>query len=166
MFNQENIEVLTQPIVPIALHGVNPRTIMGNIEWGKRKKEWQAKANHHCMICGRYIAHKPGDWMALHERYEYDLDRLIQKFTGYIILCEDCHNYIHQGRMQILVNQGALKPEEYERVIEHGDRLLKEAGLTKIRMSKYLVTDPSWQLEFNGRLYNKSNMRSGGKAIS
>ncbi len=68
--------------------------------------------------------------------------------------------------MRILVNQGTLKPEEYERVIKRGDQLLEEAGLAKIRMPKHLVTDPGWQLEFNGRLYNKSNIRSGGKAIS
>lgn len=43
------------------------------------KKEYQQKADHHCMICKEYVSHKPGDWLELHEKYDYDFDNLIQK---------------------------------------------------------------------------------------
>lgn len=45
------VTVLTQPPVPPALHYVNPRTIMGEFEWNKLKKQYRLLADHHCMIC-------------------------------------------------------------------------------------------------------------------
>lgn len=49
------VTVLTQPPVPPALHYVNPRTIMGEFEWNKLKKQYRLLADHHCMNCQRSV---------------------------------------------------------------------------------------------------------------
>ncbi len=37
----KNVSILSHTILPVALHGKNPRTIMGETEWNKVKKEKQ-----------------------------------------------------------------------------------------------------------------------------
>lgn len=53
----ENIPLLAKPILHYTIFGVAPREIMGEVAFKKVKNEVQARADHHCEICGRYVAH-------------------------------------------------------------------------------------------------------------
>lgn len=99
---KESVKVLTQTILPFSLHEINPRTIMGEKEWKKIKKDTQTKANHHCQCCGRYVKHISGDWLETHEMYNVDLEAHEFELTGFVGLCKDCHNYIHVGTQKKL----------------------------------------------------------------
>jgi DNA polymerase-3 subunit epsilon len=50
-----------------------------------------------CGICGKSVP----DGLHLHEKWEFDDERLIQKLVGFIPICEDCHNAIHYGKCHI-----------------------------------------------------------------
>ncbi len=148
------VTVLTQPPVPPALHYVNLRTIMGEFEWNKLKKQYRLLADHHCMICQRYVSHTAGDWLELHEQYEYDFVNLIQTLTGYVSICHECHMYIHTGFWGLQLQQGTISLEKYQQVITKGDALLQEFGLQKIVYpSDACFYDPEWKLSFGGMLY-------------
>ena len=51
-----------------------------------------------CSICGKSV---PDD-LHLHEKWEFDDERLIQKLAGFKPVCEDCHNAIHYGRSSMV----------------------------------------------------------------
>jgi hypothetical protein len=80
-----NVDILAQTILPVALHGINPRTIMGDVAWNVIKKRAQQKANRHCMACGRFVAHKPGDWLECHEVYDFDLEKKEATIKNYVL---------------------------------------------------------------------------------
>lgn len=152
------VQILTQPVVPFALHYVTPRTIMGKSKWDQLKKEFREKADHHCMICNDYVSHTPGDWLELHEKYDYDFENLIQKLTGYVSICHRCHMYIHQGLLNIQLQKGQITQEKYNEIKDHGDQLLKQFGLSKITYpSQEVFISANWQLDFNGNKYQNNN---------
>ncbi|WP_261980521.1 hypothetical protein [Lactiplantibacillus plantarum] len=151
------VKILTQPVVPLALHYLAPRKIMGISQWNKLKQEYRLKANHHCMICQDYVQHVPGDYLELHEQYDYDFTNLIQHLTGYVSICHNCHMYIHQGLLGIYLQRGNITKDKYNFIINKGDNLLKEFNLTKILYpSRAVWENENWQLEFNGQLYSKN----------
>ena len=150
---KESVTVLTQTILPFSLHGVNPRTIMGEDEWTKVKKETQKRTDHHCMCCGREVKHVPGDWIETHEMYSVDLESHIFELSGFVGLCNECHSFIHQGRLRILVTEGKMKMSEYERIIRHGESLLKQFGLSKLDLPGEEIKNPEWKLLHNGECY-------------
>lgn len=150
----ETVKVLTQPIVPPALHYVTPRKIMGKSKWDKLKKEYRLVADHHCMICQRYVSHISGDWLELHERYEYDFENLIQRLSGYVSICHECHMFIHQGLLRIQLQNGEITAKEYQKILDKGNGLLQQFGLQKITYSsKEVFLSPDWKLEFEGEMY-------------
>lgn len=146
----EMIKILTQLIVPQSLHYITPRSIMGFTCWEDLKKKYRIIANHHCMICNRYVSHTPDDWLELHESYEYDYENRIQKLVGYVSICHECHMYIHQGLLQIQLTNGDISYEQYEKILNKGDSLLNKYHLEK-------EVDPgdgeNWRLSYQGKLY-------------
>lgn len=150
---RESVQILTQTILPFALHGVNPRTIMGEAEWNKVKHQVQRESMHECMCCGRYIRHVPGDWIETHEVYNFDIDKKEVKLIGFVGLCGECHNFIHQGRLRIMVLQGRISIEEYRKIIIHGNRLLQRFGLTKQGLPADEIENPNWYLLYDGKKY-------------
>lgn len=154
-YKKEMIEILTQPIIPIYLHGVNPRSIMGDNRWNKIKKEVQKEANHHCMICGDFVSHKHGDWLNTHEIYEYDYDNFIQKLNGYVGICTSCHEFIHQGHLNIQYHNGFVSEEERNAIIKKGNELLSMFGLKKENMPDDVLKNKNWKLLFENNFYQK-----------
>ncbi len=154
---KESVEILTQTILPFSLHGINPRTIMGEAEWDKVKHRVQKESYHECMCCGRYIRHVPGDWIETHEMYSIDLDKHEFQLTGFVGLCNECHSYIHQGRLRILLMQGKISFADYERIIQHGNQLLQRFGLAKKDLPPEEIENPDWYLLYNGEKYSVSH---------
>ena len=153
---KESVEILTQTILPFSLHGINPRTIMGEKEWDKVKHQVQKESLHECMCCGRYIRHIPGDWIETHEIYDFDINKKEAKLIGFVGLCNECHSYIHQGRLRILLMQGRISTDEYQRIIHHGNQLLQQFGLVKKDLPSEEIENSAWYLLYNGEKYRNN----------
>jgi hypothetical protein len=54
--------------------------------------------------------------MNLHEIWNYDDLKHIQKLDGFILLCQMCHHVKHIGLARILANEGKL---DYSEVMKH-----------------------------------------------
>jgi len=122
-------EILTQPNIPKPLHGVAPRTIMGQKWWDKTRQEVYASTDYHCIACGTPKAEVKGPkWLEAHEYWE------INYYTGTAIiksiqpLCHYCHNFIHSGRLSKIVYVQKSE-DEVRRILEHGFRVLKQHKL-------------------------------------
>ena len=96
--------LLFHPNIPKPLHGLAPRIILGETWWQTTKKEAKAKLNQHCWACGIHkSSSKYHQWLEAHECYSinYGLGRV--EYVGTCALCHACHNYIHDGRMLMMV---------------------------------------------------------------
>jgi hypothetical protein len=152
-----NVEILTQTILPYSIHGVNPRVIMGESAWRKIVAEKQKEANHHCKSCGEYVAHVPGDYLECHEIYDIDSVKREFKLGGFVCLCKKCHQYIHQGRLRMLVAEGAITEKYYNEIITRGNKLLSDKGLKKNDFSPEEIKNPHWYLLYEGKRYSNHN---------
>ena len=54
--------------------------------------------------------------MNLHELWNYDDEKHIQKLEGFVLLCKMCHHIKHLGLAGILANEGKL---DYNEVRKH-----------------------------------------------
>jgi len=158
----EKVRVLTQPIVPVILHGLNPRNLMKSSEWDKLKKQYREKANHHCMICQRYVSHSRGDWLELHEVYEYDYENLIQKIVDFVSICKECHMFIHLGRTEALVSEGKITSAKFMDILNIGMFLLQSFDLLNeknenLRKMQSVLHEKDWKLEWQGNTYRPAD---------
>lgn len=108
------------------MHGVAPRTVLGDKWWNAERRAAYKRTENHCLACGVHKSqaeyHK---WLESHE--QYDIDYLLgrMRYVGAVPLCHFCHNYIHRGRLQALLEQGRVHHAKYVAIIQHGDRVLK-----------------------------------------
>lgn len=136
------------------MHLVSPRAIMGNGWWDKQRQKAYASTDYHCAACevhktqALYKQH-----LEAHEVYEmdYPMGRMI--FQEIVPLCHACHNYIHCGRMQAMVDQGKMFEGKMKAIKERGDRLLEMAGLEHPPPPARIAKWSRWRLEFNGKTY-------------
>jgi hypothetical protein len=82
---------LVMEIVPSQLHYKNPRTLMGDIKWRELKNSIFAKEGRKCWICSSPIQ------LELHEFFDYDERKKIQKLKAFHHLCKKCHIIKHPG---------------------------------------------------------------------
>lgn len=159
-------EILLQPNIPKPLHQVNPRSILGSSWWNKTRKAAYASTGFHCLACG---VHKDKatyrQWLEGHEVYEidYSLGRLTYLYTA--PLCHFCHNFIHDGRLANLLQQGKIHHHKYAAILKHGDAVLRAANLRKLSLEDReregrrrevlggLAKWEDWRLELDGVLY-------------
>jgi len=122
-------EILTHPNIPKPLHGINPRTIMGQTWWNKTRQQVYASTNYHCIACGvpkeKAEVHQ---WLEAHEYWDIDYDKGICKVISIEPLCHYCHNFIHSGRLGMIVG---IEKSQYQviRILEHGFKILSENNL-------------------------------------
>lgn len=150
-------QLLLMPNVPKPLHGLAPRVIMGDKWWNHARKETYLKADNKCEACGtpKEQAHYH-KWMEAHELYEYDFKAFVAVFVELICLCHACHNYIHSGRMQALVDKGQFPAYKQQHILNHGEEILRKAGLfhKKEQPEWGLGYWADWRLIFNGNAYS------------
>ncbi len=141
--------------IPAPLHGVAPREILGKSWWDKTRREAYKSTDFHCQACGvsKYYArvHK---WLEGHELYRINYSRGTMTYIETVPLCHLCHNYIHDGRMLALLEKRQVSQQKYAAVIQHGDRVLRKAGLSRPphgqREPRRMAKWGKWRLVLNG----------------
>jgi hypothetical protein len=110
--------------------------------------------------------------MEAHELYSYSVELRRGRFFGLLTygeavpLCHRCHNYIHSGRLQAILDKGEITESKYNDIIRHGLRILRQAKLLDLKgplesdsqMLETLVVWDNWRLVFEGEEY-KSKWR-------
>lgn len=119
-------ELLTHPNIPKPLHGINPRTIMGQSWWDKTRKEAYAKYNQHCWACGIHKSKaKYRRWLEAHEGYNIDYKTGTVTINEIVALCNACHNFIHSGRLYALTEKGETPINKSLSILKRGLDILE-----------------------------------------
>jgi hypothetical protein len=93
-------------LVPKPLWGRSLAKILPKKEWLALKTQRLQEKGGRCEICNHT------DGLQLHEIWEYDDGRHIQRLVAFRLLCDKCHSIKHFGRTQTLAAEGKidLKP--------------------------------------------------------
>lgn len=80
-------------------------------------------------------------------------------FVRLVALCHSCHNYIHDGRMMMMVDQGVMSEEKYYDIERHGINLLNSNGLpSRARRPKGPIAEwNKFRMVFEGKEYGPSS---------
>jgi len=146
------------------MHGVAPRVVLGTNWWNRERLLCYKSTNFHCEACGVHkTLAKYKQWLEGHEVYEIDYAKGTMKFLRATPLCHYCHNYIHVGRLQWLLETGKLNQYKFAQIIQHGDAVLSQAGL--VRKSKLEVEEWERELVRSGKFapWEKWRLVVGGQ---
>jgi hypothetical protein len=141
--------------IPKPLHGVAPRVILGSAWWDKTRKEAYRSTFYHCIACGVY-KHQARfrKWLEGHELYTVDYLIGRSYYLETVPLCHCCHNYIHSGRLQSLLEQNEISIKKYVAIQQHGDAVLEQAGLSKPPVyNGPFAPWEDWRLVLDGKEY-------------
>lgn len=128
-------ELLLHPNIPKPLHGLNPRTILGQKWWDIQRQIAYAKHNYHCWACGVHKSKaKYHKWLEAHEVYNIDYNTGRVEMTEISALCHSCHQYIHARRMLRLFEQNKVTFEKYIDILSHGEQLIR-SYLTQVAIN-------------------------------
>ncbi len=148
-------ELLLCSQIPKPMSGVNPRTIMGVNWWNQQRRLAYQSTDYHCQACGviKFDA-KYHQWLEAHEQYEIDYLLGRMTYVGCVPVCHFCHAFIHQGRLQALLDSGKIHHAKFVAIHQHGDEVLRKAGLVKTSV----YSGPSaewgdWRLILDGKEY-------------
>jgi len=97
-------------LVPYTSWYDNLRKHIERKDWDKIRQKAYADYEYRCGICGTEGK------LNCHEIWEYDDKNHVQKFVGFVALCDLCHHVKHIGLAGILAERGEL---DYEKVVEH-----------------------------------------------
>jgi len=89
---------LTLDLVPSSSWFNNVRAVVTVQQWDTLRHKVYSKAASVCEICGGVGRNHP---VECHEIWHYDDVKLIQRLTGMIALCPNCHMVKHFGLAQI-----------------------------------------------------------------
>ena len=118
--------LLMHPNIPKPLHGMPPRTLKDRKWWEKTKATAKAKFNA-CWSCGVSPNQaKFRKWLEAHECFSIDFNTGATEYTGTAALCHYCHQFIHDGRLFILLQKGEISEQYYLSILAHGNSLLKD----------------------------------------
>lgn len=121
--------VLMHPSIPKPLHEVNPRNIMGKAKWDILRQQVYASTDYHCIACGVAKAEAKGfKWLEAHEFYDIDYHKGTVTIKQIIPLCHYCHNFIHSGRLKMIMGK-KKSVEEVVAILQHGFDILAENSL-------------------------------------
>lgn len=147
-------EILLHPNIPKPLHGVNPRSIKGKEWWDIERQKAYASTDYHCLACGVYKSEADyHQWLEAHELYDYDYKKGRLTFIELVPLCHCCHNYIHSGRMQALVDKGEMEFDKMVFIRKRGDKIVKDNKLKRPKPPTKCAEWSKWRLIFDGKEY-------------
>jgi hypothetical protein len=117
-------EILSQPNIPKPLHGIAPRTIMGQEWWDRERQKVYASTDYCCIACGVSKSEAKGyRWLEAHEYWDIDYLKGVCKVVSIEPLCHYCHNFIHSGRLNMIIGSEKSE-EEVIAILEHGFKVL------------------------------------------
>ena len=160
-------ELLAHPNIPPPLQGLNPRSILGNAWWDRVRQIAYKHHDFHCWACGihKYAAHYHKHLEA-HEAYTINYQTGVANLDEVVALCHCCHNFIHSGRMEMMVERGEMSRFKQSMILAHGAGILKRAGLVPwwgtlmyILMSDGMPRDKAIvQAQETGKVYFRGSM--------
>jgi len=122
-------EILAHPNIPKPMHGLSPRTIEGEDWWNKVRQDVYDKYDHHCIACGVFKLDAKGHkWLEAHEYWSINYRKGICKIKSIEPLCHYCHNFIHSGRLRMIMGK-EKSVREVKAILEHGFKILSENNL-------------------------------------
>lgn len=147
--------ILLRPSIPKPMHGTAPRVVLGQAWWDKERKAAYASTAYHCLACGVHQSQAEyRKWLEGHELYAIDYRRGLMRYERTAPLCHLCHAYCHPGRLQALLAAGKITHAKFSAVVRHGDRVVKQAGLS--RSAPYdgpVAAWGKWRLAIGRRRY-------------
>lgn len=125
-------EILLNENIPLPLHGIAPRVVLGAKWWEATRQAAYRSTSFHCVACGIWkgVA-EYRQWLEGHEVYQIDYQRGRAVYIETVPLCHLCHNFIHDGRLQALLEQGKIQQAKYAAILQHGHRVLTAVGLRR-----------------------------------
>jgi hypothetical protein len=173
-------EILTHPNIPKPLHGIAPRTIKGKKWWDEERQKAYKSTDYHCVACGvpKHEA-KKHKWLEAHEYWNIDYNKGICEVVSLEPLCHYCHNFIHSGRLSMIIGE-EKSYEEVLDILKHGFKVLSEnklrcfphtlefaesIGADTFGVKAYKIKEnpdikwTDWKLIFDGKEY-RSNFKS------
>lgn len=151
-------EILLGPPIPLPMHGMAPRIVLGPKWWNKTRKAAYASTGWHCLACGVHKSDAPKRWLEAHERYEVDYLLGRMTYLETVPLCHHCHNYCHPGRMRAMVDNNEMTHAKYALVIQHGDAVLKAARMKKPETPRGPFAEAEdWRLVIDGVEYARKD---------
>ena len=145
-------ELLLHPTIPKPLHGVNPRSVLGQKWWDVTRKKVYAENNYHCFACGIYRADiTPRAVLHAHESYKIDYPEGRVELDRIIALCPDCHNLIHSQRYGCLFDRGDIDLEDAWLLERHRELVLGD--LKRIDYIGLVARWEDWHLVIDGKKY-------------
>jgi len=153
-----NPGLLLHPNIPKPLHTVNPRSVLGRKWWDIHRQTSYADKDYHCHACGVHKEEaKFKKWLEGHEHYDINYKTGEVKFVKVVALCHSCHNYIHNGRMQALLEQGVITRIRFNQIQKHGELVLRLAGHKIFRPSYPAQSEDvrwdDWHMVIEGKKY-------------
>lgn len=148
-------EILLGSQIPAPMHGVAPRVVLGQSWWNKERQAAYKATNYHCIACGVHkLSAAYHQWLEGHELYSIDYQKGLMKYVETCALCHFCHNFVHSGRLEALLERGQIHHAKYSSIIQHGHRVIKQAGLTKPEpYSGPFAAWEKWRLQIGRKKY-------------
>lgn len=114
------------------------------------------------MACGVHASDAKGrQWMEAHEQYTINYQKGRMKYVGCVSLCHYCHGYLHDGRLEWLLQTGQIHHAKYVAIHQHGQAVLATAGLSRESKevrdreihSQEIAKWGNWRLQIGRKLY-------------
>jgi hypothetical protein len=122
-------DILSQPHVPKPLHGLNPRTILGQSWWDIVRERAYQSTDYHCLACGVHKSEaKQHKWLEAHELWNIDYTTGICTVNDIVPLCHYCHNFIHRGRLYMIMGK-EKSIENVKDILGNGLKILADNKL-------------------------------------
>jgi hypothetical protein len=103
---------------------------MGQAAWDVERRKAYASTDYHCIACGVHKSQaKAHQWLEAHEFYKIDYGAGRVEIEKIIPLCHYCHNFIHSGRLSMILDEEKTEEEVID-ILEHGFKILSENDLT------------------------------------
>lgn len=146
-------EILLSPPIPLPMHGLAPRVVLGKEWWDETRYAAFRSTNYHCISCSDTPSHLEG-----HE--VYDVDWLLGKmeYKETVPICKLCHMFIHTGLTLVLLKERVISQEEYQDIIARGNAILNKLGLSRKMTTLQGYKGPTveweeWRLVLFGKEY-------------
>lgn len=182
MVNTMRPDILIHPQIPRPLHGLNPRTLLGQKWWDSQRWTAYQSLQNRCWACG--VQAERGKYvqrLEAHECYDINYEKGQARLREVAALCHACHNFIHSERLWWQWKQKKIPNAKIYEVLQHGIEVLaghlmspQEATLQlvqslpeqqRLKIPKYMWRSPvktgkysevpwgEWRLIIDGKEY-------------